>query len=197
MSKGDSTTSRARPPRADAARNRAALIEAARATFTTTGEDASLEGIARSAGLGIGTLYRNFPTREDLVAAVYATELDAVIEAADEFRTTAPADVSFRAWLDRYAEFVAAKRGMAETLRAGALTTTAQTARTRDRVNDAVGTFLRAGAQSGLLRDDVTADDVTTALVGVMLAVRDSDDDAQLSRLLDLLVDGLRPRAGS
>jgi AcrR family transcriptional regulator len=183
-----------RAPRADAARNRAALVQAARAAFTTTGGDASLESIARSAGVGIGTLYRNFPTREDLAAAVYATELEAVLAAADRLRAMMPVDAAFRAWIDRYAAFVAAKRGMAETLRAGALAATAMTAHTRERMNEAVGIFLRVGAKTGVLRADVSADDVTTALVGVFLATRDTADPAQVARLLDLLVDGLRPR---
>lgn len=187
-------SSSGRRPRADAARNRAALIEAARDAFATAGGDVSLEGVARAAGVGIGTLYRNFPTREDLVAAVYATELDAVLAAAEELRAAMPADAAFRAWIDRYAAFVAAKRGMAETLRVGALAETAETARTRERVNEAVEAFLRAGAEAGVLRSDVAADDVTAALVGAFLATRDA---AQLSRLLDLLVDALQSRRGA
>jgi AcrR family transcriptional regulator len=182
-----------RAPRADAARNRAALVDAARSAFTATGEDPSLEGIARSAGVGIGTLYRNFPTREDLIAAVYANELDAVVDAADRSHP-APAADAFRAWLDRYAEFVAAKRGMAETLRVGALVGAAGAADTRGRVNAVVRGFLDAGAADGSLRDGLEADDVTTTLVGVFLATRGSSDPAQIGRLLDLVVEGVRAR---
>ncbi|MCX7522562.1 helix-turn-helix domain containing protein [Microbacterium sp. STN6] len=188
-------TRRSRAPRADAERNRTALVDAARHAFTTTGAGVSLEAIARAAGVGIGTLYRNFPTREDLIAAVYATELDAVVDAATELRARMPADAAFRAWIDRYAAFVSAKRGMAETMRAGALTATAITARTRERVNEAIEGFLREGRESGLLRSDALADDVTTTLVGVFLATSDTQDDAQVTRLLGLLVDGLRPRS--
>lgn len=194
MSSPETATTRSRAPRADAARNRALLVDAARAAFASGGEQVSLEAIARQAGVGIGTLYRNFPTREDLIAAVYASELDAVIAAADGLHDARPADVALRTWLDRYAAFVMTKRGMAESLRAGALADAANTAHTRERVNGAVEAFLRAGAQTGVLRGDLAADDVTTALVGLFLATRDVADPAQIARLLDLLVDGLRAR---
>ncbi|OJX73897.1 TetR/AcrR family transcriptional regulator [Leifsonia sp. 71-9] len=194
MSSPETATTRSRAPRADAARNRALLVDAARAAFASGGEQVSLEAIAREAGVGIGTLYRNFPTREDLIAAVYASELDAVIAAADGLHDARPADVALRTWLDRYAAFVMTKRGMAESLRAGALADAANTAHTRERVNGAVGAFLQAGAQTGVLRGDLAADDVTTALVGLFLATRDVADPAQIARLLDLLVDGLRAR---
>ncbi|MFF2052722.1 TetR/AcrR family transcriptional regulator [Leifsonia sp. NPDC058194] len=200
MSSPEPTAIRSRAPRADAARNRALLVEAARAAFAAGGDQASLDAIARAAGVGIGTLYRNFPTREDLVAAVYASELDAVIAAAAEGGDTGPdegrpADAGLRTWMDRYAEFVMAKRGMAESLRAGALADAANTAHTRERVNGAIAGYLKAGAATGVLRGDLAADDVTTALVGVFLATRDVADREQIARLLDLLVDGLRPRS--
>ncbi|SDZ15355.1 TetR/AcrR family transcriptional regulator [Herbiconiux ginsengi] len=185
---------RPRAPRVDAARNRVALLDAARDAFSDDDADASLEAIARAAGVGIGTLYRNFPTREDLVAAVYATELDAVIAAADPLLRTKSPDQALRAWTDRYAAFVATKRGMAESLRAGALVGAAAANHTRERVNSVIGAFLAAGTETGVFRTDVQADDVTTALVGFFLATRDSPDPAQTSRLLDLLIDGLHPR---
>lgn len=181
----------ARAPRADAARNRAALVDAARHAFTDGGEDASLEGIARAAGVGIGTLYRNFPTREDLVAAVYGSELDDVVAAADGPAHGRAAD-AFRAWLDRYAEFVATKRGMAETLRVGALVGAAGAADTRGRITAVVRSFLDAGAADGSVRSDARADDVTTALVGIFLATRGTDDPSQVTRLLDLIVGSVR-----
>ncbi|WP_223360091.1 TetR/AcrR family transcriptional regulator [Leifsonia sp. ZF2019] len=195
MSSPETTSTRSRAPRADAARNRAVLVEAARSAFAAGGEQVSLEAIARAAGVGIGTLYRNFPTREDLVAAVYAQELDAVIAAAEDHLDAVPADAALRSWLDRYAGFVTTKRGMAESLRAGALADAANTLHTRERVNSVIARFLEAGAATGALRGDLEADDVTTALVGVFLATRSTADTAQIARLLDLLVDGLRPRA--
>lgn len=187
MSPADPST-RARAPRVDAARNRAALVRAAREAFRTAGETASLEAIARAAGVGIGTLYRNFPTREDLVAAVYASELDDVLATADRLRGSLPAETALRSWLDRYADFFTAKRGMVAALRAGTLSGAATTANTRERVNAAMASLLRAGAESGTLRDDIPADDVTTAMLGIFLA---TDDPDQTTRLLDLLVEGL------
>ncbi|SEP72504.1 TetR/AcrR family transcriptional regulator [Microlunatus flavus] len=170
-------------------------MEAARAAFVDVGEDASLEGIARTAGVGIGTLYRNFPRREDLIAAVYAGELEGVAQAADALLAgDATAAEAFRGWTDRYADFVATKRGMAETLRPGVLAGAAAEGGTRGRVRSVVRRFLDAGQADGSLRPDLDADDVTTALVGVFLATRDATDPDQLRRLLDLVVTGLRAR---
>lgn len=194
MSSPETVRPRSRSPRSDAARNRAALVDAARSAFAAGGDQVSLETIARAAGVGIGTLYRNFPTREDLIAAVYAQELDAVIAAA-ELLDGRTADAALRTWMDRYAEFVTTKRGMAESLRAGALADAANTLHTRERVNGAIRGFLEAGAADGSLRDDLEPDDVTTTLVGVFLATRGTADPGQIARLLDLLVDGLRRRS--
>jgi len=187
------TAQETRAPRADALRNRAALVDAARTAFTDLGEDASLEGIARAAAVGIGTLYRNFPRREDLIAAVYVEELDAVVDAADVFlEGQGTAAQAFRAWADRYAAFVAAKRGMAEMLRPGALAGAAADAGTRGRVTSVVGRVLDAGREDGSLRHDLDAEDVTTTLVGVFLATRETTDPKQPGRLLDLVITGLR-----
>lgn len=180
-----------RRPRADAARNRAAILSAARDALAAGDADTSLEAIARAAGVGIGTLYRNFPSREDLVAAVYANELDAVLSTVAPLLAEQAPDRALRSFLQNYAGFIATKRGMAETMKAGALSAAAASADTRNRVNAAVGSILAAGVESGVLRDDVTADDVTTAMTGVFLSTGRDADEAQVSRLLDLLVRGL------
>lgn len=184
-----------RRPRADAARNRAAILSAARDALAAGDADTSLEAIARAAGVGIGTLYRNFPSREDLVAAVYANELDAVLSTVAPLLAEQAPDRALRSFLQNYAGFIATKRGMAETMKAGALSAAAASADTRNRVNAAVGSILAAGVESGVLRDDVTADDVTTAMTGVFLSTGRDADEAQVSRLLDLLVRGLSPSA--
>ncbi|NUU05940.1 TetR/AcrR family transcriptional regulator [Leifsonia sp. C5G2] len=184
-------TRAARRPRADAARNRAAILDAARTAFTAAGEDASLEAIARSAGVGIGTLYRNFPTREELVAAVYASELDAVLATVPDLLARHTPDAALRAFLDTYAGFIATKRGMAESVRAGAIRSAAESADTRRRVNEAVGLILAAGAEQGVFREGMAADDVTAAMIGVFLTTANSADPGQTGRLLDLLVRGL------
>jgi AcrR family transcriptional regulator len=184
-----------RKPRADAARNRSAILDAARAAFTASGPDASLEAVARAAGVGIGTLYRNFPAREDLVAAVYENELSAVLARADALLVQHDPDVALREFMRLYAGFIATKRGMAESLRAGGTTAAAASAHTRLRVNTVVGSLLAAGVERGVIRDDVSADDVTTAMIGVFLATSAMSDERQVDRLLDLVVRGLHPTA--
>jgi AcrR family transcriptional regulator len=181
--------------RADAARNRSRLLEAAAAAFgSSAGSSAvSLEGVARAAGVGIGTLYRHFPTREALVEEVYRAELGAVCDTAAVLLESLPPDEALRAWMDRYGDFVRAKRGMAETLRA-LLASSAAPGETRRRIRAAVDEILVAGAAAHVLRGDVQADDVVVSLIGVFLATAQAPDPLQASRMLDLLVDGLRPR---
>lgn len=152
-----------------------------------------LETLARRAGVGIGTLYRHFPTREALVDAAYASELDDVTASAAGLLTQHPADVAMRIWLDRYAQFVTAKRGMLDTLRSGWAAGTVATPDTRARITLVVSDFLAAGASQGVLRDDVPVDDVTAALVGVFLSTTALGQPDQVGPLLDLLMAGLRP----
>ena len=176
-------------PRADAARNRARLLETAAAAFLAGG-DPTLEKIARDAGVGIGTLYRHFPTREALVEAVYRTELESLCRDVDPGPHAATA---FRAWLDRYAEFVLTKRGMADTFRAMVADGSLASLRTRESVDAAVGTFLTAGAADGSLRPGIEPDDVVTLLVGAFVTLQGADDRARTARLLDLVVHAARP----
>lgn len=182
-----------RRPRADAARNRAALLDAARETLGT-GEKLTLDAVARTAGVGIGTLYRHFPTREDLVAAVYVAELDAALDAARRARAELPPGDALRAWMHRWAEFIATKHELAESLRAGALSATAEAAHTRERVVEVIRGFLDDGEEAGVLRRGLDAEDVTATMIGLLLATRDAPDAAQTGRLIDLLVEGLGAR---
>ncbi|RIX30173.1 TetR/AcrR family transcriptional regulator [Amnibacterium setariae] len=177
--------------RADAQRNRDRLVEIARAAFLE-GEAPTLDAIAREAGVGIGTLYRHFPTREALVEAVYRSELEAVSASARQLLAESPPDVALRRWMDRYGDFVRTKRGMADAFRA--ILAAGAGAGTRPRIAAAVAAMLEAGARAGVLRGDVEADDVVVALLGAFLATPDPDQEAQTGRLLDLLLDGLRPR---
>lgn len=158
--------------RSDARRNRQRLLEAATAAFTAHGALVSLESIARDAGVGIGTLYRHFPNREALVEAVYRAELAEVAAAAAQLLQRHPPKTALRRWMDRYANFVATKRGMAESLQAifesGALVPS----QTRDSI---------VGA-------DVQADDVVSSLIGIFLV---SGSPEQTGRMLDLLVAGV------
>lgn len=175
--------------RADAHRNRERLIEIATAAFAAAdGTTVSLEGIAREAGVGIGTLYRHFPNREALVEAVYSTELAEVSASAAELLERHPPVEALSRWMARYADFVAAKRGMAESL--GALFASGAVAPgdTRASILGAVDALLTAGAADGSLRSDVGPDDVVSSLVGIAIA---SNSTEQANRMRALLVDGL------
>ncbi|MFE2601627.1 TetR/AcrR family transcriptional regulator [Streptomyces sp. NPDC059396] len=184
----------ARAPRADAQRNRDKLIQAARAAFTAADGTVPLEAIARDAGVGIGTLYRHFPTREALVEAVYAAELDDVTGSVPALLRQLPPDAALRAWMERYAAFVATKRAMAETLRAGWASGRIATPATRERITAAIATILAGGAEAGTLRTDVDPQDITVMLMGTLLATTGGDSPGQTGRLLDLVMDALRPK---
>ncbi|MFJ9174360.1 TetR/AcrR family transcriptional regulator [Streptomyces sp. NPDC102360] len=154
----------------------------------------ALEAVAREAGVGIGTLYRHFPTREALVEAVYSAELDAVTSAVEPLLGELPPHEALRAWMDRYAELVTAKRAMAGSLTLAPASGRGVTANTRERLTASVGAFLDAGARTGTLRGDVPADDVITMLLGVFLSTTAGDRADRVRPLLDLVVDALRPR---
>ncbi|WP_448628251.1 TetR/AcrR family transcriptional regulator [Geodermatophilus sp. URMC 64] len=174
--------------RADAQRNRDRLLEVAAHAFAA-GDDVTLEAIAREAGVGIGTLYRHFPTREALVEAAYRNELARLCDAAGELLETAPPDAALRAWMDRFVDYMTTKRGMADALKAVIASGGNPFAHSRDRMTEALGLLLRAGAEAGSLRPDADPADVLAGLSGISLAAGDRD---RAGRLLDLLVDGLR-----
>jgi AcrR family transcriptional regulator len=178
--------------RADARRNREKLVTTARAAFTAADATVPLETIARDAGVGIGTLYRHFPTRGALAEAVYAAELDDVATSAPALLAELPPELALRAWMDRYAAFVAAKRGMLETLRAGIASGSISTPHTRERLNAAIATILAAGVEAGSLRADVEPDDVTAMILGVFLSTAATGTPDQTGRLLALVVNAVR-----
>jgi AcrR family transcriptional regulator len=179
----------AEPIRSDARRNRERLLHVATEAFASAeGRPVSLESIARDAGVGIGTLYRHFPNREALVEAIYRAELAEVAAAAEQLLKRYPPKTALRRWMDRYAGFVAAKRGMAESLHAIFDSGGMEPSQTRDSIVGAVDMLLRAGAGDGSLRSDVQADDVVSSLIGIFLA---SGSPEQTGRMLDLLVAGI------
>jgi AcrR family transcriptional regulator len=180
--------------RADAQRNRDRLVEAARLAFASGEHKATLEGIARDAGVGIGTLYRHFPTREALVEAVYRAELARLCDSAAELLADLDPAAALRAWMDRFAGYVAAKRDMADTLRVIVAAGTITTSQARERLAATVQILLDEGAAAGTLRDDVLAQDVVVSLVGIFLACGPEQRE-QAGRMMDLLMAGLRPGA--
>ncbi|MFF7411934.1 TetR/AcrR family transcriptional regulator [Streptomyces lydicus] len=184
-----------RPVRADARRNRDRILSVARDAFASTTEAVPLDAIAREAGVGIGTLYRHFPTREALVEALYAAELDEVVSSAPALLAELPPEAALRAWMDRYAAFFEIKRGMSATLRAGWASGSIATPATRERITAAIAVILTSGVQAGSLRADVAPEDVTMMLLGVFLSTTASDSPERAGQLLDLVVDALRPSA--
>jgi AcrR family transcriptional regulator len=187
-----------RKPRADAQRNRERVLEAAKAVFSAGGPEASLEAVARKAGVGIGTLYRHFPTREALYAAVYRREVEQLGELAEELKgEPAPVD-ALRKWLRANVEFVATKKGMAAAL---ALASTAPpselTAFSYERLTKAIGILLDRATTAGQIRADVSAEDLLRTLVGMCLLHDQPGWQAGVIRMLDVLVDGLRVQAAA
>jgi AcrR family transcriptional regulator len=183
-----------RPLRADAQRNRERLLAAAVRAFSTDWPGATLEAIARDAGVGIGTLYRHFPTREALVEAAYRNELARLCGAVDELLAAHPADAALRTWMDRYVDYGATKHGMADALRAVIAAGGNPYNESRSRLTGAIQALLGAGGEAGLLRTDVQPLDVFTALSGITLAVGSPEHREQAARQLDLLMDALRYR---
>ncbi|MBE3014770.1 TetR/AcrR family transcriptional regulator [Microbispora sp. NEAU-D428] len=182
----------AKPLRADARRNRERLLDVALRAFSQDGPDVTLDAIAKEAGVGIGTLYRHFPTREALIEAVYRNELAKLCDAAPELLEEMPPDVAMRTWMDRFVDYLATKRGMADALRAVIASGANPYAHSRDRLLGAIGTLLDAGGAAGTLRRGVAAEDVLTGVNGICLATGEPEQREQAGRLLDLLMDGLR-----
>ncbi|GAA0232603.1 TetR/AcrR family transcriptional regulator [Cryptosporangium japonicum] len=182
-----------RKPRTDARRNRDTILDAARTAFAGADGPVALEHIARAAGVGIGTLYRHFPTRDDLVESVYAAELDEVADSATTLLRDLPPDEALRAWLQRYAAFVATKRGLAETLRAALAAGRITQPVTRQRITAAVAALLARGGENGTLRTDVDPEDVVVLALGAF--VTGADDPARTERLVALVLDAVRVRS--
>jgi len=188
------TATGARPLRADAQRNRDRLLEAAVRAFSQDRPDVTLDAIAKDAGVGIGTLYRHFPTREALVEAAYRSELDRLCDAAADLLGDLPPDQALRAWMDRFVDYMTTKRGMADALRAVIASGGNPYAHSRDRLISAITTLLSRAAAAGTVRSDVEPADVLTSLSGVSLAAGEPAQREQARRVLDLLMDGLRYR---
>ena len=182
--------------RADARRNRDRLLEVAVRAFSQDGPDTTLDAIAKEAGVGIGTLYRHFPTREALIEAAYRSELARLCDAVPDLLLAMPPDEATRTWMDRYIDYMRTKRGMADALRAVIASGGSPYAQSRDRLVTAITALLGSGAAAGTLRADVGPADVLASLSGVSLAAGEPAQRDQAGRLLDLLMDGLRFRAG-
>jgi AcrR family transcriptional regulator len=180
-----------RRPRADAVRNRDLLIAAAAEAFAARGADVSLEDIARGAGVGIGTLYRHFPTRDALVEAVYLHEVDVLCERADELLETSTPDEALAEWMQLFVRHVATKRGMLSALKPMLSSNPNFSAQTRGRATAAATKLLEAGVAAGTVRADVDGGDLLRAVGGICMSTDQERSEAS-ERLVGLLFDGLR-----
>jgi AcrR family transcriptional regulator len=182
-----------RKPRADALRNRERLLEAAKAVFSAGGSDVSLEAVARRADVGIGTLYRHFPTREALYEAVYRHEVEQLGELAEQLKGEAEPVEALRRWLRSNVEFVATKKGMAAALALAAHGPPSElTAFSYEQLTKAVGALIDRAVAAGEIRGDVGPEDLLRALIGMCLLHDQPGWQASVVRLLDVFVDGLR-----
>jgi len=178
---------------AEARRNRQKLIAAATRAFASGGEHVPLEAIAKDAGVGIGTLYRHFPRREALVEAVYEDQVERLAAGARELLADHPPAEAFRSWMTLFTDWAATKHGMTDTLRALMSSGRVEHGQMRAQLVEIVSLFLSAGAVAGDLRADVAAADVAATLAGVLAVADAPDQRAQASRMLNLVLDGLRP----
>ena len=178
--------------RADASRNREKLIEIAAAAFAAHGGNATLEEIARQAGVGIGTLYRHFPTREHLVEVVYRREVETLCDAAEDLAQNNAPDVALAEWMQRFVDYIAAKRGMANSLRILFDANSEVFANTSGMVALALQHLVDAAVADGSIRSDIDINDISQALSGIYSAPDTPDWRDRSRRLVSLLMDGLR-----
>jgi AcrR family transcriptional regulator len=187
------TDAPAKAMRADARENREKLLRAASERFGAGGPDVSLELIARTAGVGIGTLYRHFPTREALIEAVYRNEVDQLCDSVAVLLAELPPDAALAEWMERFVVYLTTKRGLLGALKSVAASQSDLFPTTRERLVAAIGELLDAGIAAGRVRPDVDAEDVLIAVNGVWTIAGEGEQwAAQARRVVRLLMDGLR-----
>ena len=183
-----------RPQRADARRNREKILTTAARVFATEGLEAHLERIAKEAGVGSATLYRNFPTREALVEAVYRNEVAQLCDAAPALLAAKPPFDALRAWTRLFLDYVTTKYGMIDALRAIAATGSNPYGHSREMIQAALGVLMDACVAAGTIRTDIGPADISAALEGIALTSASPEQRKRAERLLDLTLDGLQTR---
>lgn len=191
----ESAAEPARPLRADAQRSLDALLLAAKGVFATSGVDAPVREIADRAGVGLGTLYRHFPQRADLIAAVFRREIDACAEMAPVLAASHGPFDALAEWMQRYAAFVATKRGLAQALHSGDPAFDALPGHFDQKLRPALRGLLAAAVAAGEVRADVDADELLGAVASLCMSAHNAGP-GRAERMVALLVDGLRYRAG-
>ncbi|MGW2662960.1 TetR/AcrR family transcriptional regulator [Nocardia tengchongensis] len=179
-----------KPMRADARRNYERIVATAQEAFAELGPDAALEEIARRAGVGIGTLYRHFPTREALIEVVYRSNIEQLSARAHELLEQQPAAMAFETWLREQVRWVMANRSLATTLKAGMDHESPTFQLCRTAILDATTALVRAAQDAGAIRADIEPRDLVRLGHGIGVACETTPDAAE--RLLAVAVDGLR-----
>ena len=184
-----------RKPRADGQRNRERLLDVAKSAFADVGADVSLEEVARRAGVGIGTLYRHFPTREALVEAVYRREVQHLAEAAKHLQASLPAGEALRQWMGVFVDYIATKKVIAPALGSIVGGVSELYAASGVLITGAMSDLVTRAVGDGEIRADADPADLLRALVGFTYGATGPGWQASALRLIDILMDGLRPVA--
>jgi AcrR family transcriptional regulator len=184
---------RARKPRADGQRNRERLIDAAKTAFADVGADVSLDEIARRAGVGTGTFYRHFPSRDAIVEAVYRREVRQLGESATRLLEELPPGEALRQWMRLFVDYIATKKVIASALGALAGGTTDLYAASGATIGGAITRLVERAAEAGDIRSDIDPGDIMRALAGFTYGNASPGWQASALRLIDLLMDGLKP----
>ena len=182
-----------RRPRADAQRNRERLLEVAKEAFTQHGAGVSLDEVAKQAGVGAGTLYRHFPTREALLEEVYRTEVEKLAAAEREFTRTMPPVKALRAWMLLFVDYIAAKQIIAPALNTMVGGPSKVLQSSGGLVKKAIHTLVERAIESGDIRRDLEPIDLLRALIGVSNVMSDPNWKQSARRLVDILIQGSRP----
>jgi AcrR family transcriptional regulator len=179
-----------KPMRPDAQRNLDALLQAAKDVFAVDGVNAAIRDIASKAGLGVGTVYRHFPQRSELIAAVFRREIDDCAAAADELALRHEPFEALQLWMQRFSAFFATKKGLAGALHSGEPAYSTLPSHFDARLRPALQNLLISASTTGRIRSDVAADELLGAIA--RLSMSDVDEPAQAQRMVALLADGLR-----
>jgi AcrR family transcriptional regulator len=182
-----------RKPRTDAQRNRGRILEVAKQAFTRSGANTSLDDIARDAGVGAGTLYRHFPTRDALIEAVYRSEVEKLAAAERKFSETMPPVAALRAWMLLFVDYIAAKHIIAPALNTFVGGPSKLYEGSRAQIQGAIDALVKRAIKSGDIRKDLDPFDLLRALIGVSNVASTPDWQQSAKRLVDILISGSRP----
>ena len=194
---GDDPATRARKPRADGQRNRERLMQAAKAGFAEVGAKVSLDEIARRAGVGIGTLYRHFPTRDAIVEAVYRREVQQLANSATRLLESLSPGEALHQWMRLFVDYIATKKVIASALSSIVGGASALYAFSGAQITDAMSLLVERASASGDIRADVDPADLLRAVVGFTYGNASPEWQASALRLIEILMDGLRPARGA